>query len=187
MAGHSLITNLLVCEIHPIAFESQKKESKWQQAFTWTSSVGFPRRFPQNNSGFYWTAVSGVGQAQCAVIEKHRREDPRNENATGECWVLLNSGIAVTIDTIKCDARAANEQIWLLCSVVWIGVKFVPFSPGTLVSGFVTVVFETGKFVFFLLYLIRLQSKSNEPNRTEFRSIQSSDCVRIEFDIEPNR
>lgn len=34
-----------------------------------------------------------------AIMEKHRREDPGNEIAIGECWVLLNSGIAVTIET----------------------------------------------------------------------------------------
>ena len=95
-----------------------------------------------------------------AIMEKHRQEDPGNEIATGECWVLLNSGIAVTRDTI--DVGAANENADMAsCSVP----------------------FKTGKFVFFLLYLIRSQSKSNEPNRTEFQSIQSTDCIRIE----PNR
>lgn len=45
-----------------------------------------------------------LGRAQdspglAAIMEKHCREDPGNEIVTRECWVLLNSGIAVTIET----------------------------------------------------------------------------------------
>ena len=36
-----------MCEIHPIAFESQKKESIWQHAFKGLSRSGFPPRFAQ--------------------------------------------------------------------------------------------------------------------------------------------
>lgn len=57
-----------------------------------------------------------------AIMEKHRQEDPGNEIA-GECWVLLNSGIAITIETpwryLKCDVGAGNENADMAnCSVV---------------------------------------------------------------------
>lgn len=131
-----------MCEIHPIAFnfESQKRESKWQQAFTGTFSVGFPRTLsrvvsrkrivdfteqrcpvldrpqgdpqgdPQGNPG-QADGQAPLGKAQdSAIMEKHLPRRPWERDC---CWRVLGfteQRYRGHHRDIKCDVGAANEN-----------------------------------------------------------------------------